>query len=45
MELLLPEMFLNNILIEKSDLPNTFADFFERKVNQIVENVNIDETV
>ena len=42
-ESLQPEMFLNDILKEPSDLPDTFADFFERKVNQIVESVNIDE--
>ena len=44
-ESLPPKMFLNNISVEQSDLPDTFADFFERKVNKIVESINVDETV
>ena len=45
MESLPPKMFLNNILVEQSNLPDTFADFFKKKVNKIVESVNVDETV
>ena len=38
-------MFLNYLSVEQSELPDIFDYFFERKVNQIVESVNVAETV
>ena len=38
-------MFSNNIEIQRTNLPDSFACFFNNKVNNIVESTNIDNNV
>ena len=40
-----PKMTLNNIEIDNDELPETFANFFKNKVDNIVHEQQIDDTV
>ena len=37
-------MFFGNVQVNREELPDVFADFFENKVKNIVENIQVDDT-
>ena len=38
-------MFVNGVEVSGHEISNAFADFFEKKVNDIVSNTRVDNSV
>ena len=39
------QMVLNNETIEKDEIPETFANYFQEKINNLAQTCNIDQNV